>query len=104
MGAILSYDSTAPPPSLSFGLKAYVTSTVMVKGFPFIQIKYIGGDIALTPMLVFPWVSLRSVSFAAGGTVLGVDVAIQMMFEQPTGEFGIAFSLANLDLQVSHCR
>ncbi len=100
LGAVVSYDSTAPPPSVSFGLKAYVTSTLMVRGFPFIKINYIGGEIALTPTAVAPFVSLRSMSFAANATVLDARVAVQMLYDQPKADFGIAFRLQSLDLQV----
>ncbi len=100
LGAKVSYDSTAPPPSVSFGLSAYVTSQMAIKGFPFIVLDYIGGEVALTPMVAPPFVSIESIAFAANGSVLDTAVGISVLYDQPKGDFGVQFSLANLDLQV----
>lgn len=100
LGAKVSYDSTAPPPSVSFGLSAYVTSQMAIKGFPFIVLDYIGGEVALTPMVAPPFVSIKSIAFAANGSVLDTAVGISVLYDQPKGDFGVQFSLANLDLQV----
>ncbi|KAG2485734.1 hypothetical protein HYH03_015543 [Edaphochlamys debaryana] len=103
LAATVSYDSTAPPPSISFILSASVsaaTSTPFtIKGFPWIGINYIGGSVGLTALAAPPFVSIRNIDYAARGVVLGAEVAVAMLYDQPKALFAVQFTLQNLDLQ-----
>ena len=79
LGATVAYDSLAPPPSVSFSIRAAVAATgnpFYIKGFSWIKIAYLGGEIGLTPMTVFPFVSLYKINFNAKGIVLSTNVSL----------------------------
>ncbi|KAG2436055.1 hypothetical protein HYH02_011766 [Chlamydomonas schloesseri] len=102
LGATVAYDSLAPPPSVSFSIRAAVSATTnpfSIVGFPWIKIAYIGGEVGLTPMSAFPFVSIYRIAFEARGVVLNATVGVAMLWDQPKADFGIQFSLQNLNLQ-----
>ncbi|KXZ51417.1 hypothetical protein GPECTOR_12g379 [Gonium pectorale] len=99
MGAKVQYDTLAPPPGISFILTAYATSTIQIKGFPFIVIDYIGGSIGLAPIVNIPWVILTYIEFAAKGSILDTKVDIAVVFDRPKMQFGIRLAVENFDLQ-----
>lgn len=80
MGATVAYDTTAPPPGVSFGLRASVSAApgapFRIVGFPWISINYIGASVALTPTGVVPFVLLRSFDFEASGSILDVAITV----------------------------
>eukprot|EP00198_Chlamydomonas_reinhardtii_P006687 XP_001696023.1 predicted protein [Chlamydomonas reinhardtii] len=102
LGATAAYDSLAPPPSVSFTLRASVSATTnpfQVIGFPWIKIAYIGGEIGLTPLTSLPFVSLYKISFEAKGIVLNTTIDVAMLWDQPKADFAILFSITNFNLQ-----
>ncbi|PNW79689.1 hypothetical protein CHLRE_08g363100v5 [Chlamydomonas reinhardtii] len=102
LGATVAYDSLAPPPSVSFSIRAAVAATgnpFYIKGFSWIKIAYLGGEIGLTPMTVFPFVSLYKINFNAKGIVLSTNVEVAVLWDQPKADFGILFAISNFDLQ-----
>lgn len=103
LGAAVSYDTLAPPPGVSFILSAELSAMndpVSLVGMPWVEVKYIGGSVGLTPMVSVPFVTIRSITFHGDVKVLGVEVTSEFFFNQPTAQFGVAFSIMNLDLQV----
>ncbi|KAG2486897.1 hypothetical protein HYH03_014397 [Edaphochlamys debaryana] len=102
LGAAVSYDSTAPPPSISFILSASATATSTpfhIKGFPWIGIGFIGGSVGLQPLPQPPFVNIRNIEFAATGVILDVDVQVAVLYDQPQALFAVQFGLQNFDLQ-----
>ncbi|KAG2482232.1 hypothetical protein HYH03_018816 [Edaphochlamys debaryana] len=103
LSAAVSYDSTAPPPSVSFILSASATAAsgtpFQIKGFKWIKISYIGGSVGLTPITVFPFVNLRNIEFAALGQIVGVDVSVAVIYDQPNALFAMQAMIKNLDLE-----
>ncbi|KAG2439122.1 hypothetical protein HXX76_004490 [Chlamydomonas incerta] len=102
LGATVAYDSLAPPPSVSFTLRAAVSATTnpfSIVGFPWIKVSYIGGEVGLTPMSVFPFVSIYKIAFQAKGVVLNTTIDVAMLWDQPNADFGIQFAISNFNLQ-----
>ncbi|KAG2486902.1 hypothetical protein HYH03_014402 [Edaphochlamys debaryana] len=102
LAAAVSYDSTAPPPSISFILSASATATSTpfhIKGFPWIGIGFIGGSVGLQPLPQPPFVNIRNIEFAATGVILDVDVQVAVLYDQPQALFAVQFGLQNFDLQ-----